>query len=104
MYMLQTRRRELWQSVAAMEWNEHNVIAKSRAWVHACRRPEKTLMSAYGLCQQMMHVFHQFRLYVTFEVMEPAWIGMQSSLDKAHTLDEVSAVHAVLYNKSCATF
>lgn len=53
-------------------------------------------MSAYGLCQQMMHVFHQFRLYVTFEVMEPAWIGMQSSLDKAHTLDEVRAVPAFL--------
>ncbi len=53
-------------------------------------------MSAYGLCQQMMHVFHQFRLYVTFEVMEPAWIGMQSSLDKAHTLDEVSAMPAFL--------
>ena len=47
-------------------------------------------MTAYGLCQQMMHVFHQFRLYVTFEVMEPAWIGMQTSLDKAHTLDGVS--------------
>ena len=59
--------------------------------MHAlCRKPEKTLMTAYGLCQQMMHVFHQFRLYVTFEVMEPAWIGMQTSLDKAHTLDEVS--------------
>ncbi|BDA43053.1 Gamma-tubulin complex component 2 [Coccomyxa sp. Obi] len=57
------------------------------------KRPEKTLMSAYGLCQQMMHVFHQFHLYVTFEVMEPAWIGMQSSLDKAHTLDEALAAH-----------
>ncbi len=58
--------------------------------MHAfCRRPEKTLMTAYGLCQQMMHVFHQLRLYVTFEVMEPAWIGMQAALDKAHTLDQV---------------
>ncbi|EIE26959.1 hypothetical protein COCSUDRAFT_46296 [Coccomyxa subellipsoidea C-169] len=57
------------------------------------RRPEKTLMTAYGLCQQMMHVFHQLRLYVTFEVMEPAWIGMQTALDKAHTLDQALAAH-----------
>lgn len=38
----------------------------------------------------MMHFFHQYLLYVTFEVLEPLWLSLQSHLAAATTLDQVS--------------
>lgn len=37
----------------------------------------------------MTHFFHQLRLYITFEVIEPAWLHMQARMKAAKTLDEV---------------
>lgn len=37
----------------------------------------------------MMHFFHQYLLYVTFEVLEPSFLGLQAALKAANTLDEV---------------
>ncbi len=53
------------------------------------RDPEPGLKTAYGLCQQMTHFFHQLRLYITFEVIEPAWLRMVARMKAAKTLDEV---------------
>lgn len=66
------------------------------------RRPERALKTAYALCQQMMHVFHQFRLYVTFEVLEPAWLNMQQRLDAAATLDEATLHPIHLSRPACS--
>jgi hypothetical protein len=57
-----------------------------------CRDPEPGLKTAYGLCQQMIHFFHQLRLYITFEVIEPAWLHMNARMKAASTLDEVRAL------------
>lgn len=38
----------------------------------------------------MMHFFHQYLLYVTFEVLEPLWHTMSIQCRAASTLDEVS--------------
>ena len=46
---------------------------------------------AYGLCAQMMHFFHNFRAYVTFEALEPAWLTLEARIAAADTLDEVRA-------------
>ena len=54
-----------------------------------CRDQEPGLRAAYGLCQQMTHFFHQLRLYITFEVIEPAWLHMNLRMKTAKTLDEV---------------
>ena len=53
------------------------------------RDQEPGLRAAYGLCQQMTHFFHQLRLYITFEVIEPAWLHMNARMKAAKTLDEV---------------
>ena len=37
----------------------------------------------------MTHFFHQLRLYITFEVIEPAWLHMNARMKAAKTLDEV---------------
>ena len=37
----------------------------------------------------MMHFFHQFLLYVTFEVLEPLWHTMSIQCHSAKTLDQV---------------
>ena len=60
--------------------------------LHSCMRrwPDETLKRAYGLCGQMMHFFAQFRLYLTFEALEPAWLTMQAQIRSAATLDQVS--------------
>ena len=55
-----------------------------------CRDQEPGLRAAYGLCQQMTHFFHQLRLYITFEVIEPAWLHMNARMKAAKTLDEVT--------------
>ena len=54
-----------------------------------CRHSEGGLKRAYGLCQRMMHFFHQYLLYVTFEVLEPHWLALLNALKAADTLDEV---------------
>ena len=61
-----------------------------------CRDPEPGLKTAYGLCQQMTHFFHQLRLYITFEVIEPAWLHMQARMKAAKTLDEVHLAPSAL--------
>lgn len=53
---------------------------------------EGGLKRAYGLCQRMMHFFHQYLLYVTFEVLEPHWLTLLSQLNAADTLDKVPAI------------
>lgn len=40
----------------------------------------------------MIHFFHQLRLYITFEVIEPAWLHMNARMKAASTLDEVSTL------------
>jgi Gamma tubulin complex component C-terminal len=50
------------------------------------------LRSSYGLCGQMMHFFHQYLLYVTFEVLEPLWHTMEAAMRAATTVDEVRLV------------
>ncbi|KAK9817974.1 hypothetical protein WJX72_005158 [[Myrmecia] bisecta] len=57
------------------------------------RQSQAVLKRSYGLCQQMMHFFHQYLLYVTFEVMEPLWHTMQTHIKAATTLDQVMAAH-----------
>lgn len=54
-----------------------------------CRWPSDTLKKCYSLCQHMMHFFHQYLLYVTFEVLEPLWHTMSLQCRAAKTLDEV---------------
>jgi hypothetical protein len=61
-------------------------------WARLHRKPERALKAAYGLCQQMMHFFHQFRLYITFEALEPASIIMQSRIRAASTVDQVPSM------------
>lgn len=56
-----------------------------------CRWPSDTLKRCYSLCQHMMHFFHQYLLYVTFEVLEPLWHTMSIHCRAANTLDEVSS-------------
>ncbi len=69
--------------------------------VCAPRNPEPGLKTAYGLCQQMIHFFHQLRLYITFEVIEPAWLHMNARMQAASTLDEVNTLlSAYLWNLS----
>ena len=53
------------------------------------RWPSSTLKKCYSLCQHMMHFFHQYLLYVTFEVLEPLWHTMSIQCRTANTLDEV---------------
>ena len=55
----------------------------------ACRWGSESLKRCYSLCQHMMHFFHQYLLYVTFEVLEPLWHTMSSQCRTANTLDEV---------------
>jgi hypothetical protein len=43
----------------------------------------------------MMHFFAQFRLYLTFEALEPAWLTMQAQIRSAATLDQVSPSSAM---------
>ena len=54
-----------------------------------CRWSSDTLKKCYSLCQHMMHFFHQYLLYVTFEVLEPLWHTMSLQCRSAKTLDEV---------------
>lgn len=54
-----------------------------------CSHSEGGLKRAYGLCQRMMHFFHQYLLHVTFEVLEPHWLTLLKDLKAATTLDEV---------------
>lgn len=62
-------------------------VAESAAsWLR--RWPDETLKRAYGLCGQMTHFFAQFRLYLTFEALEPAWLTMQAQIRSAATLDQ----------------
>lgn len=56
----------------------------------SCSKTEGSLKAAYGLCQRMMHFFHQYLLYVTFEVLEPHWMALQTALKAANSLDEVT--------------
>ena len=60
------------------------------------RWPSDTLKRCYSLCQHMMHFFHQYLLYVTFEVLEPLWHTMSIHCRAANTLDEVSSTCAAL--------
>ncbi len=54
----------------------------------ACREEPPALKTGYGLCQQMMHFFHNFRLYVTLEALEPAWLTLDARIAEASTLDQ----------------
>jgi len=56
--------------------------------LHVCRWGSESLKRCYSLCQHMMHFFHQYLLYVTFEVLEPLWHTMSSQCRTANTLDE----------------
>ena len=67
-----------------MHWNETNTTE-----AFACSHSEGGLKRAYGLCQRMMHFFHQYLLYVTFEVLEPHWLTLLRQLAAAETLDKV---------------
>ena len=59
-------------------------------WVNpCCRESDLSLKRAYGLCQRMMHFFHQYLLHVTFEVLEPLWLTLQKGVQSATSLDEV---------------
>ena len=60
------------------------------------RWPSDTLKRCYSLCQHMMHFFHQYLLYVTFEVLEPLWHTMSIQCRAANTLDEVSLSRSAL--------
>lgn len=55
------------------------------------RREEQkpVLNRCYSLCQQMMHFFHQFLLYTTFEVLEPLWHTLQAHIRSSTTVDQV---------------
>ena len=66
---------------------EHNQLS-SRSVLHVCRWGSESLKRCYSLCQHMMHFFHQYLLYVTFEVLEPLWHTMSSQCRTANTLDE----------------
>ena len=55
-----------------------------------CRWAHPTLQRAYSVCQQLMHFFHQYLLYVTFEVLEPLWHSMFAQCRQATTVDQAS--------------
>ena len=57
-----------------------------------CRESDLSLKRAYGLCQRMMHFFHQYLLHVTFEVLEPLWLTLQKGVQSATSLDEVQLI------------
>ncbi|DBA91460.1 hypothetical protein WJX77_003506 [Trebouxia sp. C0004] len=59
----------------------------------------ESLKRCYSLCQHMMHFFHQYLLYVTFEVLEPLWHTMSSQCRTANTLDEVIGHHTDFLRK-----
>ncbi|KAL3137516.1 hypothetical protein ABBQ38_004802 [Trebouxia sp. C0009 RCD-2024] len=63
------------------------------------RWPSATLKRCYSLCQHMMHFFHQYLLYVTFEVLEPLWHTMSIQCRAASTLDEVIGHHGDFLRK-----
>lgn len=50
----------------------------------------------------MMHFFHQYLLYVTFEVLEPLWLSLQSAIRAATTLDQVIEHHRSFLGRSLA--
>eukprot|EP00884_Botryococcus_braunii_P002176 jgi/Botrbrau1/1195/Bobra.0163s0009.1 len=41
----------------------------------------------------MMHFFHQFLLYTTFEVLEPLWHTLQAHIRASTTVDQIIAHH-----------
>ncbi|KAL0053447.1 hypothetical protein WJX82_005855 [Trebouxia sp. C0006] len=59
----------------------------------------ESLNRCYSLCQHMMHFFHQYLLYVTFEVLDPLWHTMSSQCRTATTLDEVIGHHTDFLRK-----
>ena len=63
-----------------------------------CSHSEGGLKRAYGLCQRMMHFFHQYLLYVTFEVLEPHWLTLLRQLNAAETLDKVLLIPHLIFH------
>lgn len=74
----------------------------SRWALHVCRWGSESLNRCYSLCQHMMHFFHQYLLYVTFEVLDPLWHTMSSQCRTATTLDEVLPCYPMLLCTSCS--
>ena len=73
----------------ADDWKPCCMHAMCAQPLPACRWPSETLKRCYSLCQHMMHFFHQYLLYVTFEVLEPLWHTMSAQCRTATTLDQV---------------
>jgi hypothetical protein len=66
-----------------------------------CREGEGVLKRCCSLCHQMMHFFHQFLLYTTFEVLEPLWHTLQAHMRAASTVDQVGCTVPAEKMKEC---
>ena len=51
--------------------------------------PSEGLRRAYGQCGQLQHFFRQWLLYMSFEVVEPAWQAFQAALRTGAAIDQV---------------
>ncbi|KAG6545232.1 hypothetical protein Mapa_013344 [Marchantia paleacea] len=48
---------------------------------------------SYVLCQRMLHFMQSIEHYLTFEVLEPNWHGMETNMQNAKSIDEVMQQH-----------
>lgn len=67
----------------------------------SCRDSKGGLKTAFGLCQRMMHFFHQYLLYVTFEILEPHWLILRNAVRDATNLDMVTLCSKSKFSTSC---
>ncbi|KAK9863562.1 hypothetical protein WJX84_003827 [Apatococcus fuscideae] len=73
--------------------NSWRLFQATRTLKHDQGAASRVAKRCYGVGAQMQHFFRQYLLYVTFEVLEPLWAAMASSLRAATTLDQVVDAH-----------
>ncbi|KAL3685944.1 hypothetical protein R1sor_003966 [Riccia sorocarpa] len=54
---------------------------------------------SYVLCQKMLHFMQSMEHYLTFEVLEPNWHSMETSMQNSKSIDEVIQQHDKFLDK-----
>ena len=60
----------------------------------------RNLMLACNTCQSMVHFFRQYLLYSSFELLDPLWKSLESSLRKSASVDEMIGHHMQFLEKA----
>ena len=63
--------------------------------IHTASLPRHVLRcsSAFALLQRMLNLVQNLQYYMTFEVLEPKWLGLEQTLRSVETIDDVLAAH-----------